>query len=83
MFRNDQGGKDEAQYPASVGGLKVTSVRDLTTGFDSSNPPHFKPSLPLSSGHMIQFSAQNSSADIQIHLTIRLVFLVRVVGSGF
>lgn len=35
----------------------MTSIRDLTVGYDSSNPPSFEPSLPVSSGsHMITFT---------------------------
>jgi hypothetical protein len=43
---------------------------DLTVGYDSSNPPSFKPRLPLSSGHMIQFRAENED-QLYIVLTIR------------
>jgi len=43
---------------------------DLTLGYDSSNPPTYKPSLPLSSGHMIQFRA-TSKDGFKIVLTIR------------
>ncbi|KAF9452814.1 phosphoglucomutase 1 [Macrolepiota fuliginosa MF-IS2] len=57
-------------YPKQIAGLSITSIVDLTTGYDSTNPPTYKPSLPLSSGHMIQFRAQNSSA-MKIVLTTR------------
>lgn len=57
-------------YPKSIAGLDVTSVADLTLGYDSTNPPTYKPSLPLSSGHMIQFRAA-SREGLKIVLTTR------------
>ena len=56
-------------YPQSIAGLRVTSIIDLTLGYDSTNPPTYKPSLPLSSGHMIQFQA--ASEGLKVVLTIR------------
>ncbi|KAL5490151.1 hypothetical protein ACEPAI_4984 [Sanghuangporus weigelae] len=61
----------EANYPSVIAGLNVTNVRDLTVGYDSGNPSTYKPLLPLSSGHMIQFRAQSQSDDTKIALTIR------------
>ncbi|TDL25051.1 phosphoglucomutase 1 [Rickenella mellea] len=58
-------------YPKEIAGLMVVSVRDLTVGFDSANPPTYQPSLPLSSGHMIQFRAQSQTDDTKIVLTLR------------
>ncbi|KAI0710386.1 phosphoglucomutase first 3 domain-containing protein [Cerioporus squamosus] len=58
-------------YPKSIAGLEVTSVRDLTIGYDSANPPSYKPTLPLSSGHMIQFRAVNKGDGTKITLTTR------------
>ncbi|KDQ60575.1 hypothetical protein JAAARDRAFT_124136 [Jaapia argillacea MUCL 33604] len=58
-------------YPRSISGLTITTVRDLTVGYDSSNPPKFKPLLPLSSGHMIQFRAESPVDSTKIFLTIR------------
>jgi len=58
-------------YPTSIAGLNMVSIRDLTVGYDSANPPTFKPSLPLSAGHMIQFRAQSDESGIGITLTIR------------
>ncbi|KAG5637859.1 hypothetical protein H0H81_002898 [Sphagnurus paluster] len=58
-------------YPREIGGLTVTSVVDLTTGYDSTNAPSYKPSLPLSSGHMIQFRAENRADGTRIVLTTR------------
>ncbi|KAJ6513795.1 hypothetical protein C8R47DRAFT_962826 [Mycena vitilis] len=58
-------------YPAEIAGLAITSVVDLTTGYDSSNPPTYKPSLPLSSGHMIQFRAVNQETGTKVVLTTR------------
>lgn len=57
-------------YPKQIAGLNITSILDLTTGYDSTNPPTYKPSLPLSSGHMIQFRAQNADG-MKIVLTTR------------
>lgn len=50
--------------------MEVSSVVDLTLGYDSTNPPTYKPRLPLSSGHMIQFRAA-SKGGYKIVLTIR------------
>ncbi|KAG6889788.1 hypothetical protein C0992_004206 [Termitomyces sp. T32_za158] len=58
-------------YPREIAGLAVTSVVDLTTGYDSTNPPTYKPSLPLSSGHMIQFRAENAVEGTKVVLTMR------------
>ncbi|KAI0051141.1 hypothetical protein FA95DRAFT_1580867 [Auriscalpium vulgare] len=58
-------------YPQSIANLNVTSVRDLTIGYDTSNPPTYKPTLPLSSGHMIQFRAASEDDGVKIFLTIR------------
>ncbi|KAG6816941.1 hypothetical protein H0H87_001456 [Tephrocybe sp. NHM501043] len=58
-------------YPHEIAGLRVTSVLDLTTGYDSTNPPTYKPTLPLSSGHMIQFRAENAENGTKIVLTTR------------
>ena len=57
-------------YPQSIAGLGVTSIIDLTLGYDSTNSPTHKPSLPLSSGHMIQFRAA-SKEGLKVVLTIR------------
>lgn len=59
----------DATYPSKIAGLTVTSIVDLTTGYDSTNAPSFKPRLPLSSGHMIQFRAGND--EVKIVLTTR------------
>ncbi|KAH9969618.1 hypothetical protein BC827DRAFT_1257499 [Russula dissimulans] len=65
-----QGSNKRPSCPKSIAGLEVTSVVDLTLGYDSTNPPTYKPSLPLSSGHMIQFRAA-SKEGLKIVLTIR------------
>jgi hypothetical protein len=57
-------------YPKSIAGLDITSVVDLTLGYDSTNSPTYKPKLPLSSGHMIQFRAASKDG-FKIVLTIR------------
>ncbi|EIN07648.1 hypothetical protein PUNSTDRAFT_88245 [Punctularia strigosozonata HHB-11173 SS5] len=62
---------DKPAYPKTLADLTITSVRDLTIGYDSSNPPTYKPTLPLSSGHMIQFRAANSDGSSKIVLTTR------------
>ncbi|TFK42809.1 hypothetical protein BDQ12DRAFT_624115 [Crucibulum laeve] len=58
-------------YPQQIAGLTITSVVDLTTGYDSTNPPTYKPSLPISSGHMIQFRAKSKVDGTKIVLTTR------------
>lgn len=65
-----------AIYPQTIGGLRIRSTRDLTTdfGYDSSSPPTFAPSLPLSGGHMITFRAGDAITDgAAITLTVRWV----------
>ncbi|KAI9056683.1 phosphoglucomutase first 3 domain-containing protein [Trametes sanguinea] len=59
------------RYPKTIAGLEVTRVRDLTVGYDSGNPPSHKPTLPLSSGHMIQFGGENKADGTKITLTTR------------
>jgi len=58
-------------FPSSIAGLLISQVRDLTIGYDSANPPSFKPTLPLSAGHMITFRAGDVSSGCGIVLTIR------------
>ncbi|KAI0822643.1 phosphoglucomutase first 3 domain-containing protein [Trametes gibbosa] len=58
-------------YPTTLAGLAVTRVRDLTVGYDSGNAPSYKPDLPLSSGHMLQFRAENTADGTRITLTTR------------
>ncbi|KAJ7771839.1 hypothetical protein B0H16DRAFT_1305777 [Mycena metata] len=58
-------------YPQEIAGMEITSVIDLTTGYDSTNPPTYKPSLPLSSGHMIQFRAVRKEDGTKLVLTTR------------
>lgn len=62
---------DSSKYPTEIAGLSVTRVVDLTTGYDNANPPSFKPSLPISSGHMVQFRAGDKAKGVKIALTIR------------
>ncbi|KAL0947282.1 hypothetical protein HGRIS_013402 [Hohenbuehelia grisea] len=61
----------DAAYPTEIAGLTITSIVDLTIGYDSGNVPSFKPRLPLSSGHMIQFRAENKADGTKIVLTTR------------
>ncbi|KAI1790740.1 phosphoglucomutase 1 [Ganoderma leucocontextum] len=73
-IRNFDGADPQAgppHYPRTLAGLEVTSVRDLTVGYDSANAPPYKPALPLSSGHMIQFRAENKTDGTKITLTTR------------
>lgn len=58
-------------YPTEIAGLRITRVMDLTTGYDSGNAPSYKPTLPLSSGHMIQFEAERDLNALKIVLTVR------------
>jgi len=68
---NETASQGNHGYPSKLANLTVTSVRDLTIGYDSSNPPSFKPTLPPSSGNMITFRAGDDTADQEVVLTIR------------
>ncbi|KAH8102870.1 hypothetical protein BXZ70DRAFT_1057060, partial [Cristinia sonorae] len=68
---NGKATKTTPDYPRTLAGLTITSIRDLTIGYDSTNPPTFKPALPISSGQMIQFRAQSTDGKTKIALTIR------------
>ncbi|PPQ90139.1 hypothetical protein CVT25_012308 [Psilocybe cyanescens] len=57
-----------AVYPKTLAGLDINRVIDLTTGYDSGNPPDYRPSLPLSSGHMIQIRASDLNANLVLTL---------------
>ncbi|KAH9901639.1 phosphoglucomutase first 3 domain-containing protein [Cubamyces lactineus] len=70
------------RYPSTIAGLEVTRVRDLTVGYDSGNPPSYRPTLPLSSGHMIQFRAENKADGTKITLTTRHVLYLPRQTSG-
>ena len=86
-----QGAEEIPSYPKTIAGLQVTSVRDLTIGYDSSNPPTYKPTLPLSSGHMIQFRAESAEYGTRITLTIRCAsrsandtaLIVKILTRGY
>lgn len=65
-----QGPGGNPNYPKSIAGLDITSIVDLTLGYDSTNPPTYEPKLPLSSGHMIQFRAASKDG-FKIVLTTR------------
>jgi len=67
--------RSRPSYPKTIANLTITGVRDLTIGFDTSNPPSYKPDLPLSSGNMITFKAEERSTGNKIVLTIRYFFL--------
>jgi len=72
-IRNYDGTASPTQpsYPRTIADLTISSIRDLTIGYDSTNPPTFKPTLPLSSGQMIQFRAESRSDGTKITLTVR------------
>ncbi|KAF8226229.1 hypothetical protein L208DRAFT_1442614 [Tricholoma matsutake] len=58
-------------YPDKIAGLTITSIIDLTAGYDSNNPPSYKPILPLSSGQMIQVRAGNKLDGATVVFTLR------------
>lgn len=58
-------------YPQTLAGLEITRVVDLTIGYDSGNPPSWQPTLPISSGHMIQLRAGSKDVDLTLVLTLR------------
>ncbi|KAI0320187.1 hypothetical protein OF83DRAFT_1081771 [Amylostereum chailletii] len=68
---NETATPETPAYPQSIGGLTVLAIRDLTIGYDSSNPPTYRPILPLSSGHMIQIRAQSEDGAVKVTLTTR------------
>jgi hypothetical protein len=73
---NSQGPETYLRYPRTIAGMDVTRIVDLTTGYDSANAPSFQPSLPISSGHMIQFRAQSKDTDgsrVNVVFTLRYV----------
>ncbi|KAJ2916011.1 hypothetical protein MD484_g4389, partial [Candolleomyces efflorescens] len=70
-IRNFTGREKDRSYPESIGSLPITSVVDLTLGYDSRNPPTYEPALPLSSGHMVQFRAGSDEDDARLVLTVR------------
>lgn len=56
--------------PTTLGGLPISSIRDLTLGYDSSNPPTYEPSLPNSGGEMITWIAGEEGGE-RVVLTVR------------
>jgi phosphoglucomutase/phosphopentomutase len=63
-----KGAKFALSYPEQLAGVKVTQIRDLTIGYDSSNPPTYSPSLPISSSSQM--------------LTFRYVFLFTIMEQA-
>ncbi|BGP12039.1 hypothetical protein JCM10049v2_007959 [Rhodotorula toruloides] len=60
--------------PTHLGGFRLTSLRDLTVGYDSTNPPTYEPKLPVDrSAHMISFSlGETESGDgVEVVGTVR------------
>ncbi|RXW24163.1 hypothetical protein EST38_g1705 [Candolleomyces aberdarensis] len=70
-LRNFTGQEKDRSYPETIGNLPITSIVDLTLGYDSRYPPTYEPTLPLSSGHMVQFRAGRDEDDARLILTIR------------
>ncbi|XP_052794859.1 phosphopentomutase-like [Mya arenaria] len=59
MFEDIRNYNNTGKYPESCGKYKIKYIRDLTTGFDNSQPDQ-KPLLPVSkSSHMITFTFEN------------------------
>lgn len=59
MFDEIRNYNNTGKHPESCGPYKIKYVRDLTTGYDSSQPDG-KPKLPVSkSSHMITFTFEN------------------------
>ncbi|BGP44057.1 hypothetical protein JCM10449v2_008114 [Rhodotorula kratochvilovae] len=68
--------------PTSLGGFTLTSVRDLTVGYDSSNPPSFTPALPIDrSAHMISFALGSTDEDAADKDGVEVVGTVRTSGT--
>jgi phosphomannomutase len=58
-YRSNGSGSDEPAYPESIGGFRVTGIRDLTIGYDSSTADR-KATLPSSkSSQMITFQVSD------------------------
>ncbi|KIM48987.1 hypothetical protein M413DRAFT_438147 [Hebeloma cylindrosporum] len=70
-IRNREPHLTSASYPKTLASLCINRIVDLTTGYDSGNPPSYTPSLPLSSGHMIQIRAGSEVLGINLVLTLR------------
>lgn len=60
------------RLPHTLAGFPLTRIRDLTTGYDSSNPPSFFPSLPVDpSTHMISFALGDATEGVEVVGTVR------------
>ncbi|TFK25021.1 phosphoglucomutase 1 [Coprinopsis marcescibilis] len=70
-IRNFTGGEKDRSFPSSIYDIPIVGVIDLTLGYDSRNAPSYEPSLPLSSGHMIQFRAGREEDPVKLILTTR------------
>lgn len=58
--------------PKTLGGFAISYLRDLTVGYDSSNPPSFTPSLPVDpKSHMISFGISNAGEGVEVTGTVR------------
>ncbi|KAK4701303.1 phosphoglucomutase, partial [Phenoliferia sp. Uapishka_3] len=58
------------KLPETLAGFKITYLRDLTIGYDSSNPPSFKPTLPIDpSSHMISFALGDTEKGDGVRVT--------------
>ncbi|GEM12679.1 phosphoglucomutase 1 [Rhodotorula toruloides] len=64
--------------PTHLGGFRLASLRDLTVGYDSANPPSYEPRLPVDrSAHMISFSL----GDTESGDGVEVVGTVRTSGT--
>lgn len=59
-------------YPTNIGQFTVNAWRDLTIGYDSTNPPSFEPILPITpDDQMIQVEASTGQAGEGVRFTAR------------
>ncbi|CAH7687371.1 phosphoglucomutase-2 [Phakopsora pachyrhizi] len=57
------------KYPSTLGSYPITSIRDLTIGYDTEYPPSFIPELPTStSTQMITFKIDGKQAELVLTL---------------
>lgn len=58
--------------PTTLAGFPITYIRDLTVGYDSSNPPSFTPNLPIDpKTHMISFAVGDTTSGFEATGTVR------------
>ncbi|ORY87393.1 hypothetical protein BCR35DRAFT_320944 [Leucosporidium creatinivorum] len=62
--------RDSLKLPTTLAGFPITYLRDLTVGFDSSNPPSFEPNLPIDpKTHMISFAVGSTVSGDGVEVT--------------